>query len=861
MGGARRWFGSAALLPELRESDDRIFWVAAALRVVVSLTLGTVVLLFADDPADPIIIGIAIAVFTTTPVAVVLWRRHRWFPPAFSLRDVIALSAIAAYEPEVRPMCMFFAFGVISYACITLRPARAAVIAVVGSIGMSAAAAIRHDGNWQSSALSFPIAALVIAAPAITIAASLSRARSTNRAIMQEMGLMLWESTPGATTPYYVDGDVGETRRHPPEFFLTPGNWDSLLHPEDRHVGSAMDARLRDGEPYRYRYRQRDLDGHYRWIEEIGRPIHDEQGRVAGMRGLFLEVTDQVHQGEHLARLDGLVNNLTTPVVVMALADPDDPRSFEVAYTNPASERLFGSTELVGRKAVEVVPAAFVDPADGGIAHRVARAVRESTPLTIRNIRWRDPGGGLRLVTLHFNPLVGNQVAVAVEDTTDLASAQSELERLAHLDDLTGLPRRSRLREAMLHGPAGSVIAILDLDQFKEINDAFGHECGDELLQEVAGLLGSIPLDGGLVARLGGDEFGFFIPPGAYTPDQLGHRIIEALSRPIVLPSGLTLQTSGSIGVTVKRRAEMSPDELLRQADVAMYRAKTSRSSLEVYEPADDTSAPHRMMLLGEVRRAIRNSELELHYQPIIDCLSADIVRFEALLRWRHPTLGLLPPADFIELTELSNLNADVVLHCLEIAITDAQRWSAAGYPMPISINIAGSTLHDIRLMDSILRRVERAGLPRHVLGVELTERQLLLGSGQSIRSLHRMVEAGLWMSIDDFGTGTSSLAALRQIPAHELKIDKSFVNDLRTGDGTLCGTIVAMAHQLGLSVVAEGVEDELTWRWLRAHGADHAQGFHFARPAPAAQVEPLLAGEPLPWRPTSDPVRRRTSG
>jgi EAL domain-containing protein (putative c-di-GMP-specific phosphodiesterase class I) len=249
-----------------------------------------------------------------------------------------------------------------------------------------------------------------------------------------------------------------------------------------------------------------------------------------------------------------------------------------------------------------------------------------------------------------------------------------------------------------------------------------------------------------------------------------------------VLPTGLTLQTSGSIGVTVKRRAETSPDELLRQADVAMYRAKKSRSSLEVYEPADDTSAPHRMMLLGEVRRAIRNSELELHYQPIVDCLTAEIVRFEALLRWRHPTLGLLPPADFIELTELSNLNADVVLHCLEIAITDAQRWSAAGHPMPISINIAGSTLHDTRLMDSILRRVDRAGLPRHVIGVELTERQLLLGSGQSIRSLHRMVEAGLWMSIDDFGTGTSSLAALRQIPAHELKIDKSFVNDLRTG-------------------------------------------------------------------------------
>jgi EAL domain-containing protein (putative c-di-GMP-specific phosphodiesterase class I) len=152
--------------------------------------------------------------------------------------------------------------------------------------------------------------------------------------------------------------------------------------------------------------------------------------------------------------------------------------------------------------------------------------------------------------------------------------------------------------------------------------------------------------------------------------------------------------------------------------------------------------------------------------------------------------------------------------------------------------------------MDSIMGRIERASLPRHLLGIELTERQLLLGSGSSVRSLERLANAGVWLSVDDFGTGTSSLAALRHIPAHELKIDKSFVDDLRTGDSALIGSIVNMAHQLGLEVVAEGVEDEVTWRWLRAHGADHAQGYYFARPAPAAAIEPLLAGAPLPWRP-----------
>lgn len=845
-------FNNDAMVPELRAANEQVFLIAVVLRLILSMCLG-IATLWLGDWRDGITVAFAALVFVSMPVTWWMWRRQGRLPPIFNFRDVIALSAFAAYEPELRPFCMFLAFAVIGYAAITMRRASALTITVIGSVGMSIAAIIGNDGNWIAAALSFPLGAMGVSLPTMALADALSRARAANTQIMNELGVSLWEMPAGSVTANYIYGDANSIRGYPVDFFVQEGNWESVLHPEDQHVGLAMDARILAGEPYRHRYRQRHADGHYIWVEELGRPTHDGRGTVSGFRGMTTDVTDLVANDRRMAQLDSLMSHITTAVGVLQLVDPDDPTSLEWTYANPSTEALYGDVDLVGKRVADVVPGSFDLQDFRGVGFWFADAALHARKGSFVDARVVTALGE-RTMSIHLDPLPGRQIAVISEDLTDLYAAQAELQRRAYLDDLTGLPRRISILEALASAPVGSMVAVLDLDQFKEINDAFGHDCGDELLKEVANLLANLLADvpqGAVVARFGGDEFGFFFPPGVVSgPEEAGRLISDVLRRPVVLSSGLTLQTSGSVGITVKARPETSADEMLRQADVAMYRSKRTHSNFEVYEAADDTSAPHRMMLLGEVRRAIRNHELELHYQPIVDTVTGDIKRLEALLRWRHPTLGLLPPADFIELTELSNLNTDVVLHVLEIAIEDAQRWMDAGYPTPISINIAGTTLHDARLMDSILGRIAQTNFPKHLLGIELTERQLLLGSGQSLRSLDRLANAGLWLSIDDFGTGTSSLAALRHIPAHELKIDKSFVDDLRSGDSALIGTIVAMAHQLGLTVVAEGVEDEVTWRWLRAHGADHAQGYYFARPAPAAAIEAMLAGHvPLSWR------------
>ena len=852
----RRWakrawtlFSNDALVPELRAAKEQVFLISIVLRMALVVCLGAAAL-WLGDATDPVTIVFAVVVFLAAPVSWLIYKRLGMLPPVFALRDVVILSLYATYAPELRPFCMFLCFAVISYASITLHRASALIITAAGSIGMSTAAVVGSDGNWLAAAVSFPLGAIAIALPAIALADSLSRTRSANSQIMNELCVTLWETPAGSVTANYLHGDSNNVRGYPTDFFLQPGNWESVLHPEDLHISHAMDAHIAAGEPYRFRYRQRRPDGRYVWLEETGQPMRDAKGTLCGFRGITVEVTHLVESGQRLAELDSLVSNLSTAVGVLQLVDADDPRSLAWTYANPSFDALFGLGHLVDRTLADVIPDAFDRDRGRALGFAMAEAALHGDVISVPDAKV-STAAGERTMAIHVSPLPGRQIALIAEDVTDLYAAHAELERRVYVDDLTGLARRVRIREALVDAPLGAMVAVLDLDQFKEINDAFGHDCGDELLQEVAKLLAESPA-GTIVARFGGDEFGFYFPPGVVaSPEEAGRRISEVLRRPLTLPSGLTLQTSGSVGIAVKSRGDASPEELIRQADVAMYRSKRTHSNYEVYEASDDNSAPHRMMLLGEVRRAIRNHELELHYQPIVDCVTGEIRRLEALLRWRHPTLGLLPPAEFIELTELSNLNSDVVLHVLELAIRDMQRWIDAGHATPVSINIAGTTLHDARLMDAIMARIEQTAFPRHLLGIELTERQLLLGSGRSLHSLDRFANAGLWLSIDDFGTGTSSLAALRHIPANELKIDKSFVDDLRSGaDSALIDTIVAMAHQLGLTVVAEGVEDEVTWRWLRTHGADHAQGYYFARPAPASEIDVMLERDSATWAP-----------
>ena len=837
---AGRLFGIGAVLPELRVGHERMFRIAAGVRVIVGVVLSTVFLLVFDgEPRWLVILGTVVIGYAAVGVTWVFIRRYGLVPPGRLAADLLVLFAVGLLAPDLRLLCALAILPCLGFIAVTCRIATTIAAGLLPTVGYVVLSIATSDVTWLSVGVAIPVVALCVALPARAIWNQARATQEANLAISRELGLVLWQATGDGVTPTHLYGDTMALHGYSRKFFMSDNGFESLLHPEDRAIDAQMNERIANGQSYRNRYRLRCADGTYKWIEEIAHVVVDTQGKRVCVQGLTFDVSEQVRSGEALSQLDGVVNSLSSGVVVMHLLDRSDPLSLTTISRNDAAVRQ-GISEWTVGSPVRLKPE--WRRLSGKLAPPIANAIISGEPTVIHDVHFRNAVDGREYrLAFQVTPLSDDRAAVVIDDLTELYGVQAALVSKLHTDDLTGLANRAGLREAMSSAPLGSVVAMLDLDLFKEVNDAFGHDCGDLLLVKVAEVLRTGP-PAVLVARLGGDEFGFLIPPEVAESFDVGPWVGDKLSLPLPLPNGLTLRTVGSVGVASKDSADLTADELLRRADVAMYIAKARRTGFERYSADNDTAAPRKMTLLGELTRAVQSGELILHYQPIIDSRTGLIARVEGLLRWQHPTLGLLPPGEFIELTELNNLNADIVMHTLAMAIADASRWRAHGYDVPVSINIAGTTLHEASLIGRMIASLADARLPRHLIGLELTERQLLLGSGASVDSLRRLASAGFWLSVDDFGTGTSSLSALRHIPANELKIDKSFVDDLRSGDSPLIRSIVALAHDLNLLVVAEGVEDQATFNWLSANGADQAQGYFFARPAPAAMLDLRLA-------------------
>ena len=835
-----RLFSIGAVLPDLRVGHERMFRIAACVRVVVGVVLSTVFLVVYDgEPRWLVVLGTVLLGYATVAVTWMFVRRYGLVPPGRLAADLLVLFGVGLLAPQLRLPCALAILACLGFIAVTCRIATTIAAGLVPTVGYLVLSVVTSDLTWVSVGLAIPVVALCVALPARAIWNQARAIEEANLAISRELGLVLWQATGEGVTPTHLYGDTMALHGFSREFFMSDNGFESLLHPEDQAIDMEMNERIANGQSYRNRYRLRCADGTYKWIEEIAHVVLDDNGKRLCVQGLTLDVTEQVRSGEALSQLDGVVNSLSSGVVVMHLLDRSDPLSLTTISRNNAAVRQ-GISEWTVGSPVRLKPE--WRRLSGKLAPPIANAILSGEPTVIHDVHFRNALDGREYrLAFQVTPLSDDRAAVIIDDLTELYAVQSALVTKLHTDDLTGLVNRTGLREAMNSAPLGSVVAMLDLDLFKEVNDAFGHDCGDLLLVKVAEVLRTAAPHV-LVARLGGDEFGFLIPPEVAETFDVGPWVGHVLSMPLPLSNGLTLRTVGSVGVAAKDRVDLTADELLRRADVAMYIAKRHRTGFERYSAANDTAAPRKMTLLGELTRAVQSGELILHYQPIIDSRTGSIARVEGLMRWQHPTLGLLPPAEFIELTELNNLNADVVLHTLAMAIADALRWRTRGYDVPVSINIAGTTLHDASLIERMIASLGDAHLPRHLIGLELTERQLLLGSGASVDSLRRLAAAGFWLSVDDFGTGTSSLSALRHIPANELKIDKSFVDDLRSGDSPLIRSIVSLAHDLNLLVVAEGVEDQATFNWLSANGADQAQGYFFARPAPAAMLDLRLA-------------------
>jgi diguanylate cyclase (GGDEF)-like protein len=419
-------------------------------------------------------------------------------------------------------------------------------------------------------------------------------------------------------------------------------------------------------------------------------------------------------------------------------------------------------------------------------------------------------------------------------------------------DALTGLPNRllfkDRIEQALQVGARDrtiSAVMLIDLDHFKEINDTLGHHAGDRLLEDVAKRLSESLADGeSTVARLGGDEFGVLLPTLERPADAMSvaHMLLTRLREPFLV-EGLTLEVDGSIGIACFPMHGTSVEQLNQRADIAMYAAKESGRGHVMFEPELDRFNPRRLALAGALRSAIAEGEIILYFQPKADLRTGRIVGVEALARWQHPELGLIGPTEFVPIAEQTGLIGPLTSHVLDEALRQVREWADAGLDLDVAVNLSARSFLDAQLAVEIPRLLERRGVEATRLELEITESMLMLDPGRAKATLDRLSAIGLSLSVDDFGTGYSSLASLKRLPVDGIKIDKSFVMDMAhdASDAAIVHSTIGLAHNLGLRVVAEGVENQESWRVLRDQGCDLAQGFHVSRPLPGPELGRLI--------------------
>lgn len=533
----------------------------------------------------------------------------------------------------------------------------------------------------------------------------------------------------------------------------------------------------------------------------------------------------------------------------------DERAGGEIAYAIPAAfyevvscNDLPGAAQRIDRERFDAVVVDLNHPSgDGNMEFGQLLGILLCQP-TVVVIDDFEPNTFLELIQM------GAQDVVTVQELTqgrlDVAiRCAISRARIAHHDSLTGLPNRALLFDRLNHAinqarRYGHMIAVMfiDLDRFKFINDTMGHEAGDVLLKSVASRIRQTIREADTVARLGGDEFIAIItnldePLSSVT---VANNIVESLSETVIIADN-QVTVSPSIGIATFPSDGDSADELIKLADAAMYQAKQAGGGChQFYRPDMNSDALRRIGLGVALQRAIRDTELELHYQPQLDLLSGRVTGLEALVRWRHPDRGLVPPDQFIPLAEELGLMVPMGDWILETACNQLRQWRDQGLPeFRVAVNLSAYQFNQDSLLDHVMRSIHQAGLKATDLELELTESSVMRDPDSTARTLRSLSDAGVRIAIDDFGTGYSSLAYLKSFPLDSLKIDRSFVRDTPDdqNDTAIVRTIISLAQHLGLQAVAEGVETEEHLNFLQANGCHLVQGYLLARPMPADDI------------------------
>ena len=475
--------------------------------------------------------------------------------------------------------------------------------------------------------------------------------------------------------------------------------------------------------------------------------------------------------------------------------------------------------------------------------------------------RWRGEATGLRREDgtfpqeISLTAIEGNSMVCVVRDITERTYAEEQIKHLAYHDALTNLPNRllfkDRLTVALSHAQRDHsrlAVLFLDLDRFKIINDSLGHNIGDQLLQAVAARVGACVRESDTVARLGGDEFTLLLPNLVRAEDAavVAQKILEAIRYPFHI-EGREFFTTTSIGISLYPEDGLDAETLIKSADAAMYQAKElGRDNYQLFNATVSARALQRIAIEHGLRRVLTHEELEVHYQPIFDLRSQSITGMEALLRWNHPEMGPIAPGTFIPLAEAVGVMVPIGSWVLRTACAQATAWHEAGFKnLSLAVNLSVTQLQSADLVERVRECLEATRLPARLLELEITESSAMQSPETSIKTLYDLKKLGIRISLDDFGTGHSSLSYLKRFPIDTLKIDQSFVRDINNDPDTaaIVTAIIAMGHSLRLKVVAEGVEFTEQATFLKRCGCDQMQGYLIHAPVPAANFEELLVG------------------
>jgi diguanylate cyclase (GGDEF)-like protein/PAS domain S-box-containing protein len=625
--------------------------------------------------------------------------------------------------------------------------------------------------------------------------------------------------------------------------------WEKLIpEAEVERVSQVFQSLTAGHYPGRHENPWRTRDGGRRLIAWSNTCIADAAGAVLHVIGTGIDVTEARAAEEEL-RLAARVFEHAGEAIMVTDADN------RIIKINPAFTHITGYPpgEVLGQ-----TPAKFRSGHHDAAFYQAMWQSLVETGAWEGEIWDRRRDGGIYPKWLTINAIrdSGGAARHYVALFTDISERKRSEERIRHLaehDALTGLPNRALLQDRLVQTLARAervhgrlALLYIDLDRFKLINDSLGHPVGDALLQEVAHRLLAMVRVSDTVSRLGGDEFLVLLAEieGAEDAARVAQKMLDVLALPCLV-GGHELRITPSIGISLYPDDSTDMDVLIKNADIAMYQAKDSGRNTYQFHTGDlNTRAAERLELELGLRRALERGELLLHYQPQYELASGRLVGLEALLRWQHPKLGLIPPGRFIPIAEDSGLIVPIGEGVLHEACRQSLAWQAAGLPaVPIAINLSAVQFRKAGL-ETLLRDVLTATrLPPHLLELELTESIVMNQAEETVAILGRLHELGVQLSIDDFGTGYSSLAYLKRFPVQKLKVDQSFVRDVvhDANDAAIVRGIVSLAHGLGLRVIAEGVETRGQLDFLRGLGCEEAQGYWFSRPLPPAEIEPLL--------------------